>query len=64
MRPGENHHSSDGDERHSSSGRVAFDQEETLIQQPEDFDDNFEEFNDNSEAEPGDRRRDPLRKNW
>lgn len=38
-----------------------FDDDETLIDPPGTFDD-AEEFSDDNDAHPGDRRRDPLRK--
>jgi hypothetical protein len=64
MRPGENRRGSDGEERHSPSGKVAFDEEDTLIQRPEDFDENYEEFSEEADAKPDDRRFDPLRRKW
>ncbi|HSP16529.1 MAG TPA: hypothetical protein VLV78_17425 [Thermoanaerobaculia bacterium] len=64
MRPGQNHRGSDDEQSHSPSGQVAFDQEETLTQRPEDFDENYEEFSDDPEASPDDRRHDPLRRKW
>ncbi len=63
MRPDLTHRQSDGEDRRSPGGEVAFDQEETLIQKPEDFE-NYEEFSDEVDAKPDDRRRDPLRKKW
>jgi hypothetical protein len=42
---------------------VRDDEEDTLIQTPEQFED-YDELNGDGDATPDDRRRDPLRKSW
>lgn len=39
------------------------DEEDTLIQTPEQFED-YDEFAGDGDATPDDRRRDPLRRSW
>ncbi len=60
----ENRTGSDGEQQRASGGELAFDDEDTLIQHPDDFDENYEEFSGEADAKPDDRRRDPLRRKW
>jgi hypothetical protein len=54
---------SDENDRRPRDSNVAFDEAETLIQKPDDFED-YEEFSEDTDASPDDRRRDPLRRKW
>jgi hypothetical protein len=60
----ENRTGSAGDEQRARESDVAFDDEDSLIQKPDDFEENYEEFSDEADAKPDDRRRDPLRHKW
>lgn len=53
-----------GDKQPRKRADDSVEDEEQLVQKPDDTFEDYDEFNGDSDATPDDRRRDPLRKAW